>query len=79
MAKFKKGVSGNPTGRPKGSRNLGTIRADELFEQMLFGEDKNADAIMAKTISMAEEGDTACIRLCLDRIAPPRMSSRLRA
>jgi hypothetical protein len=69
---FNKGTSGNPRGRPKGSRNLATVRADELFEQMLFGEDKKADAIIAKTISMAEEGDTACIRLCLDRIAPPR-------
>ena len=65
MAKFNKGTSGNPRGRPKGSRNMATIRADELFEQMLFGEDKKADAIIAKTISMAEEGDTACIRLCL--------------
>jgi Family of unknown function (DUF5681) len=72
MAKFKKGKSGNSSGRPKGSRNMATIRADELFEQMLFGEDKKADAIIPKTISMAEEGDTACIRLCLDRIAPPR-------
>jgi hypothetical protein len=51
---------------------MATIRADQLFEQMLFGDDKKADAIIAKTISMAEEGDTACIRLCLDRIAPPR-------
>ena len=78
MAKFKKGVSGNPIGRPKGSRNLATIRADELFEQMLFGEDKKADAIIAKTISMAKEGDTACIRLCLDRIAPPRKDRPVR-
>src|SRR5215469_10967063 len=69
---FKKGTSGNPRGRPKGGRNMATIRADQLFEQMLFGDDKKADAIIAKTISMAEEGDTACIRLCLDRIAPPR-------
>ena len=78
MAKFKKGESGNPSGRPKGSRNLATIRADEFFEQMLFGEDKKADAIIAKTISMAEEGDTACIRLCLDRIAPPRKDRPVR-
>ena len=53
---------------------MATIRANELFEQMLFGEDKKADAIIAKTISMAEEGDTACIRLCLDRIAPHPLS-----
>jgi hypothetical protein len=27
---------------------------------------------------MAEEGDTACIRLCLDRIAPPRKDRPVR-
>ena len=46
--------------------------ADKLFEEKLFGEDKKADAIIAKAISKAEEGDTTCIRLCLDRISPPR-------
>src|ERR1700724_194500 len=75
---FNKGTRGNPRGRPKGSRNMATIRADELLEQMLFGEDKKADAIIAKTISMAEQGDTACIRLCLDRIAPPRKDRPVR-
>jgi hypothetical protein len=78
MAKFNKGTSGNPRGRPKGVRNMVTIRADELFEQILFGKDKKADAIIAKTISMAEKGDTACIRLCLDRIAPPRKDRVIR-
>jgi hypothetical protein len=72
------GNSGNPRGRPKGSRNLATIRADELFEQMLFGDKKKVDAIIAKTIAMAEEGDTAWIRLCLDRITPPRKDRPVR-
>jgi hypothetical protein len=39
---------------------------------------KKVDAIIAKTIAMAEEGDTACIRLCLDRITPPRKDRPVR-
>ena len=46
--------------------------ADKLFEEKLFGEDKKADAIIAKAIAKAEEGDTTCIRLCLDRRLPVR-------
>ena len=72
MSKFKKGQSGNPAGRPMGSRNKMTVLAEKLFDEKLFGEDKKADAIITKAIELAESGDTACIRLCLDRIAPPR-------
>jgi hypothetical protein len=70
--KFSKGQSGNPKGRPKGSRNRVALLAEQIFEQRLFGEDRKADAIIAKTIALAEAGDTSCIRLCLDRIAPVR-------
>jgi hypothetical protein len=38
---------------------MATARVDELFEQMPFGDDKKADAIIAKAIAKAEEGDTA--------------------
>jgi hypothetical protein len=31
MAKFKKGQSGNPNGKPRGSRNATTILFDELL------------------------------------------------
>ena len=72
MSKFKKGQSGNPAGRPMGSRNKMTVLAEKLFDEKLFGEDKKADAIITKAIELAGNGDTACIRLCLDRIAPPR-------
>jgi hypothetical protein len=72
MSKFKKGQSGNPTGRPRGSRNKATLLANQIFDEKLFGGDKKADAIISKTIALAEGGDTTCIRLCLDRIAPVR-------
>ena len=72
MSKFKKGQSGNPAGRPMGSRNKVTVLAEQVFNEKLFGEDRKADAIIAKAIELAENGDTTCIRLCLDRIAPPR-------
>ena len=72
MSKFKKGQSGNPSGRPRGSRNKATLLADQIFDEKLFGNDNKADAIISKTIALAENGDTACIRLCLDRIAPVR-------
>ncbi|MGC1357021.1 MAG: DUF5681 domain-containing protein [Xanthobacteraceae bacterium] len=32
MAKYRKGQSGNPAGRPKGSRDRATLIADELSD-----------------------------------------------
>jgi hypothetical protein len=72
MSKFKKGQSGNPDGRPIGRRNKATVLVEQIFNEKLFGQDRKADAIIAKTKELAENGDTACIRLCLDRILPVR-------
>ena len=62
---FAKGVSGNPTGRPPGSRNKATLAVEALLE----GE---AEALTRKAIERALEGDGQALRLCLDRLAPPR-------
>jgi len=62
---FSKGVSGNPAGRPKGSRNKATV----LMESLLEGE---AEALTRKVIEMAMGGDIAAMRLCLERIYPVR-------
>src|ERR1700712_2873252 len=62
---FKPGRSGNPAGKTKGSRNA-TTRA---MEALLDGE---SEALTRKAIDLAKDGDMAALRLCLDRILPPR-------
>jgi len=38
-ARFKKGQSGNPSGRPKGSKNFSTLLAEALNERVVITED----------------------------------------
>ena len=62
---FGAGRSGNPAGRPKGARN----RTTQAVEAILDGE---AEALTRKAIEMALDGDGPAMRLCLDRLCPPR-------
>ncbi|WP_275570085.1 DUF5681 domain-containing protein [Psychromarinibacter sediminicola] len=55
---------GNP-GRPKGSRHKATLAIEELLQ----GE---AEGLTRKAVDLAMGGDTTALRLCLERIAPPR-------
>jgi hypothetical protein len=64
-AKFKPGQSGNPAGKPKGARHKVTLAIEALLE----GE---ADALTRKAIELAKAGDMQALRLCMDRLAPPR-------
>lgn len=63
--KFQKGKSGNPKGRPKGARNKATMAAEALL-------DGDATLITKKAIELAKSGDMTAIRLCLERVLPPR-------
>jgi hypothetical protein len=63
--RFEKGRTGNPTGRPKGARGKAALALAALFE----GEAEN---ISRKAIELAKDGDTTALRLCLDRLLPPR-------
>ena len=65
---FQKGQSGNPDGRPKGSRNATTLALETLL-------DGQATALTQKAIDLALTGDIPALRLCLDRILPPRKDS----
>jgi len=63
--RFPRGTSGNPSGRPQGSRNRATL----LMEALLEGE---AQQLTRKAVELAKQGDTQALRLCLDRLMPPR-------
>ena len=67
---FEPGKSGNPKGRPKGSRNQATLLAEELLE----GE---VEAIVRKLVNTALEGDTTALRLCLERLVAPKRERRV--
>jgi len=62
---FEKGRSGNPAGRPRGSRN----RATRAMQKLLDGE---AQALTRKVVELALNGNTTALRLCLDRLLAPR-------
>ena len=69
--RFKKGQSGNPKGRPEGSRSKATLAAEVLLD----GEVEN---LTRKAIDLAKGGDIAALRLCMDRIVPPRKDRPIR-
>jgi hypothetical protein len=55
---------GNP-GRPKGSRNKATLAAEAIL-------DGEAEKLSRKAVERALDGDLAALKLCLDRLVPPR-------
>jgi Family of unknown function (DUF5681) len=66
--KFQRGKSGNPAGRPRGSRNTVTLAVEALLQ----GEH---EALTRRAIEMAKSGDIQALKLCLDRLAPARRDS----
>lgn len=63
--KFKPGQSGNPAGKAPGTRH----KITRAIEALLEGEH---EALTRKAIELALAGDGPALRLCLDRLAPPR-------
>jgi len=62
---FQKGQSGNPNGRPKGSKNRATVLAQSLI-------DGRARALVEKTLDLALDGNLTCLRICLERLVSPK-------
>ncbi len=62
---FQPGKTGNPHGRPRGSRNKATLLAEQLLEG-------DMQAIVQAAIDKAERGKMSGIALCLTRLLPAR-------
>jgi hypothetical protein len=63
--RFKPGQSGNPRGKAKGTRHRTTLAMQALLE----GE---GEALTRKAVDLALAGDTVALRMCMDRLFPPR-------
>jgi hypothetical protein len=61
---WKKGESGNPTGKPAGARNKATIMVQAIMER---GAQEITDAV----VTAAKGGDLGAARLVLERLVPP--------
>ena len=62
---FVPGQSGNPNGRPKGARN----RVTRAVEALIDGQ---GEALAAKAVEKALQGDSAMLRALLSTLVPPR-------
>jgi hypothetical protein len=60
---FERGESGNPNGRPKGSRNRITAALEELIEA-------RGEALVEKAFEKALQGDSPMLRVLLNRVVP---------
>ena len=64
-ARFQRGRSGNPKGRPSGSRNHNHLHLQELILN-------DAEAIIGRIVKAALGGDMTAARLLIDRLLPKR-------
>ncbi|WP_133126810.1 DUF5681 domain-containing protein [Legionella nagasakiensis] len=69
MAKYKKGQSGNPTGKKVGTLNKRTKLAKLL--------EPHAEKLVDKTVELALDGDVNALRLCIERLIPKATSQNI--
>jgi hypothetical protein len=63
--RYAPGHSGNPAGKPQGSRHRASLLAESLIEA-------KAEPLANKVIELALAGDQTCLRIAMDRLAPVR-------
>ena len=70
--RFKKGQSGNPRGRPRGSKNLKTLLNDALNEPVVITEEggrrkiTKREAIVTQLVNRSATADLRALKILLD-------------
>ena len=65
QGRWRAGRSGNPKGRPPGSRHRALVALDAIGAE-------GAERVLGRVVAMAEQGDMAAARIVLDRCWPIR-------
>lgn len=68
---FQKGQSGNPKGRPRGSRNKNTVLLESILSE-------SGECLVNKLTDMALAGNTACLKMALSRLYPAPSVPKIR-
>lgn len=68
MSRFQKGHSGNPAGRPPGTKSAPNLIRDLLRDGVVTEDDLRA--VVAAVLAKAKDGDLAAAALLLDRTIP---------
>jgi len=71
-SQFKKGTSGNPTGRPKGAKSLNTLAEEQFLKPITVTKNGKMTkmpmiaVIISQLLKKAAEGDLAATKAALD-------------
>jgi hypothetical protein len=72
---FVKGVSGNPAGRPKNTKNAITLHKIALEGELRARLKGDMYAVVDKCVELALAGDQAMIKLLIDKVIPTSRAS----
>ena len=69
--RFQPGQSGNPAGKPKGTRNKNGVLLESILKE-------SGEALVNKLADMALKGNTACLKMALSRLYPAPQVAKIK-